>query len=106
MAEVLSQPQFQVLTHAKNGAITGRVYFPALFLAGFHSSVIKWLQRQEIFFDEKDLKQYQDGSFRVYFRTRSSPETEYFRLIAMIEQQSPKPHGLTRNDTKRNLYTR
>ena len=33
MALVLNQPQFQVLTHQQTNAITGRIYFPALFLA-------------------------------------------------------------------------
>lgn len=86
MAIVISHPQFQVLTHKQTGAISGRIYFPALFLAEFNKSVVEWLQRQEIFFDEKDLKIYGDGSFRVYFRTRLSPETEYLTLITMIEE--------------------
>ncbi|RAM48045.1 MAG: hypothetical protein C6Y22_30060 [Hapalosiphonaceae cyanobacterium JJU2] len=81
MAEVLVEPQFQIFTHPKTGAKVGRIYFPALFLAEFHASVTKWLQRREIIFDEKDLKQYGDGSFRLYFRTQSSLETEYFRLV-------------------------
>jgi hypothetical protein len=81
MAEVLSEPQFQIFTHTKTGIKVGRIYFPALFLAEFHISVTQWLQQQEIIFDEKDLKQYGDGSFRLYFRTNNSPETEYFRLV-------------------------
>lgn len=81
MAEVLVEPQFQIFTHPKTGVKVGRIYFPALFLAEFHASVTKWLQRREIIFDEKDLKQYGDGSFRLYFRTQSSLETEYFRLV-------------------------
>ncbi|RUT03843.1 hypothetical protein DSM106972_047570 [Dulcicalothrix desertica PCC 7102] len=86
MAIVLSQPQFQVLTHLHTGVISGRIYFPALFLAEFYSYVIQWLQRQEISFDEKDLKSYSDGSFRVYFKAQQSPETEFLALIAMIEE--------------------
>lgn len=86
MAIIIAQPQFQVLTHAQTGAVSGRIYFPALFLAEFHSNVVQWLQRQEISFYEKDLKIYSDGSFRIYFKTRLSPETEYLILIAMIEE--------------------
>ncbi|NJO63313.1 MAG: hypothetical protein HC836_35410 [Richelia sp. RM2_1_2] len=78
MASVLSEPQFQILTHPKTGVKTGRIYFPALFLADYHESITQWLQRQEIIFCETDLKQYDDGSFRLYFRTINSLETEYF----------------------------
>jgi hypothetical protein len=81
MAEILSEPQFQVLTHCHTGEKTGRIYFPALFLAEFHISVTQWLQQQEIIFYEKDLKLYEDGSFRLYFRTSNSLETQYFRLV-------------------------
>ena len=88
MAEVLNKPQFQVLTHCHTGEKIGRIYFPALFLAEFHTSVSQWLQQQKILFDEQDIKQYADGSFRIYFRTKLSPDTEYFHLIAMIGQQS------------------
>ncbi|MBV6622525.1 MAG: hypothetical protein KI793_06175 [Rivularia sp. (in: Bacteria)] len=88
MAEVLSEPQFQIFTHLKTGIKTGRIYFPALFLADYHESIAQWLQRQEIIFDERDLKQYPDGSFRLYFRTSNSLEIEYFSLIApLIRQQ-------------------
>ncbi|MBW4604326.1 MAG: hypothetical protein KME29_33355 [Calothrix sp. FI2-JRJ7] len=86
MAIVIAQPQFQVLTHAQTKAVSGRIYFPALFLAEFHCYVIYWLQRQEISFDEKDLKIYSDGSFRIYFKAQQSPETEFLALIAMIEE--------------------
>ncbi|RUT04019.1 hypothetical protein DSM106972_049330 [Dulcicalothrix desertica PCC 7102] len=85
MAIVLAHPQFQVLTHVQTGAVKGRIYFPALFLAEFSGAVIKWLQRQEISFEEKDLKIYSDGSFRIYFKTRLSPEIEYLALIKIIE---------------------
>ena len=81
MAEVLSEPQFQILTHPKTGVQTGRIYFPALFLTDYHESIVQWLQRQEILFNEQDLKQYPDGSFRLYFRTNNSLETEYLQLI-------------------------
>lgn len=88
MVLVLIHPQFQVLICKRTGNISGRIYFPALFLAEFYSIVIMWLQRQEIIFDEKDLKMYADGSFRIYFSTQFSPEVEYQRLIVMLEQQS------------------
>jgi hypothetical protein len=48
MVEVLITPQFQVFTHQDTGQKTGRIYFPALFLAEFHRSVSQWLQKQEI----------------------------------------------------------
>ena len=81
MASVLSEPQFQILTHPKTGVKTGRIYFPALFLADYHESITQWLQRQDILFCEADLKQYPDGSFRLYFRTINSLETEYLQLV-------------------------
>jgi hypothetical protein len=84
MAEVLSEPQFQVLTHRNTGQKTGRIYFPALFLAEFHTSVSQWLQEQEIIFDEKDLKRYEDGSFRLYFRANNYLKGEYLRLVNIL----------------------
>ncbi|BAY86085.1 hypothetical protein NIES267_55910 [Calothrix parasitica NIES-267] len=81
MAEVLSEPQFQILTHSKTGVKTGRIYFPALFLADYYESTVHWLQRQEIIFGERDLKQYGDGSFRLYFKTTNCLFTEYSQLI-------------------------
>ena len=84
MAEVLTEAQLQIFTHPKTGVKVGRIYFPALFLADYHKSVTKWLQRREVIFDEKDLKQYADGSFRLYFRTNNSLETEYFKLITPL----------------------
>jgi hypothetical protein len=81
MAEVLSTPQFQILTHQYTGEKVGRIYFPALFLSEFHECVTQWLQQQEIIFYETDIKRYGDGSFRLYFRTINPPEVEYFRLV-------------------------
>ncbi len=81
MSSVLSEPQFQIFTHSKTGVKTGRIYFPALFLADYHESITKWLQRQEIIFSERDLKQYEDGSFRLYFRTNNSVLSEYLQLV-------------------------
>jgi hypothetical protein len=57
MAEVLTEPQFQILTHQYTGEKTGRIYFPALFLAEFHEFVIQWLQQQEIIFYETYVTQ-------------------------------------------------
>ncbi|BAY99974.1 hypothetical protein NIES37_39570 [Tolypothrix tenuis PCC 7101] len=96
MAEVLAKPQFQIFTHIKTGAKVGRIYFPALFLAEFHAIVFQWLQRQEIIFDEKDIKQYGDGSFRVYFRTNNSLESEYFQLVKPLTIQ--KQHSYFENN--------
>ncbi|PAX51235.1 hypothetical protein [Brunnivagina elsteri] len=86
MAEVLSEPQFQILTHQYTGEKTGRIYFPALFLAEFHECVTQWLQQQEIIFSETDLKRYEDGSFRLYFKTNNNPEKTYFRLLRTTEK--------------------
>lgn len=87
MAEVLSTPQFQVLTHQYTGEKTGRIYFPALFLAEFHGCVTQWLRQQEVIFDETDLKHYGDGSFRLYFRVNSFLEGEYFRLVNTLMEK-------------------
>jgi hypothetical protein len=86
MAEVLSEPQFQILTHQYTGEKTGRIYFPALFLAEFHASVAQWLQQQKIIFEERDLKQYGDASFRLYFKTSDELERVYFQLITMTKK--------------------
>ncbi len=88
MSEVLTKPQFQLLTHRYTGEKTGRIYFPALFLAEFHTSVNQWLQKQEIIFDKRDLKQYGDGSFRLYFRIINPLEAEYFRLVSSLTRKS------------------
>jgi len=81
MAEVLSEPQFQIFTHPKTGVKTERIYFPALFLTDYHAFITQWLQRKDILFTPKDLKRYPDGSFRLYFRTNNSLETEYLQLV-------------------------
>jgi hypothetical protein len=104
MAEVLNTPQFQILTHQYTGEKTGRIYFPALFLAEFHVNlatgeyphgkvhecVTQWLQQQEIIFSETDLKRYEDGSFRLYFKTDNNPEKTYFRLLRTTEKSRLK----------------
>jgi hypothetical protein len=86
MAEVLSSPQFQVLTHQHTGEKTGRIYFPALFLVEFYLRVIEWLKSSDINFDSGDIKKYDDGSFRLYFKTCDAPEKAYFRLLKMTEE--------------------
>ena len=83
MALVLNQPQFQVLTHQQTNAITGRIYFPALFLAEYNPIVKEWLQTQEIQFDKRDVKLYGDGSFRIYFRS-NSPKKQYLQLMKSL----------------------
>jgi hypothetical protein len=84
MPEVLSKPQFQILTHQYTGEKTGRIYFPALFLAEFHISVTQWLQQQKITFDERDVKRYGDGSFRLYFKSDDDLECVFHRLRKII----------------------
>jgi hypothetical protein len=88
MSEVLKEPQFQILTHQDTGDKTGRIYFPALFLSEFHECVTQWLRQQEIIFTEVDIKQYGDGSFRLYFRVANSLEGEYFRLVNRLIEKS------------------
>jgi hypothetical protein len=86
MASVVTSPQFQILTHQITGEKTGRIYFPPLFLAEFYQVVINWLKGSDIKFDERDIKKYDDGSFRLYFKTCNQPEMAYFRLIKMTGQ--------------------
>jgi hypothetical protein len=86
MAAVLSKPQFQVFTHSITGEKTGRIYFPALFLAEFYQVVVKWLEYSDISFDERDIKKYGDGSFRLYFKTFNAHEIAYLRLMIMTEK--------------------
>ncbi|MDF5733874.1 MAG: hypothetical protein PUP92_39360 [Rhizonema sp. PD38] len=83
MAEVLTQPQFQILTHQHTNAKTGRIYFPALFLAEYYPVVNDWLLTQEIQFEERDIKLYGDGSFRIYFHSNSLKK-QYLQLIKML----------------------
>jgi hypothetical protein len=87
MAEVLSEPQFQIFTHPKTRIKTGRIYFSALFLAEFYQIVIKWLRCSEINFEERDIKKYSDGSFRLYFKTPYAPEIAYLKLIKMSQAE-------------------
>jgi hypothetical protein len=77
MAEVLDRPQFQVLTNPKTGKKTGRVYFPGLYIFENRETIEGWLTREKVHFEERDIKLYGDGSFRLYFKTS---ETEYKRL--------------------------
>ncbi|MBW4635058.1 MAG: hypothetical protein KME30_25105 [Iphinoe sp. HA4291-MV1] len=83
MAEVLTQPQFQVVTHKRTGAKTGRIYFPAAFVAEYHLTVKQWLLTQDIQFELRDLKLYADGSFRIYFLS-NSPKKQYLHLIQSL----------------------
>ncbi len=86
MALVLSKPQFQVFTHSSTGEKTGRIYFPALFLAEFYRVVIKWLECSDISFDERDIKKYGDGSFRLYFKAFDTYEKVYLQLMIMTSK--------------------
>jgi hypothetical protein len=91
MPEVLTKPQFQVLTHRNTGEKTGRIYFPALFLADFYRVVIEWLKGTDITFDSRDIKKYDDGSFRLYFKTCDAPEKAYFQLVKMAREGFDSP---------------
>ncbi|MDM9383494.1 hypothetical protein QUB80_22670 [Chlorogloeopsis sp. ULAP01] len=69
MAVVLTLPQAQILIHQITGAKTGRVYFPAIFVAENQDSIKTWLSQDDISFSERDIKYYSDGSFRIYFKS-------------------------------------
>ena len=68
MADIVNNPEFQILTHQQTGKQTGRVYFPAIWLAENHQKATDWMRLREIQFDEHDIKLYGDGSIRIYFR--------------------------------------
>jgi hypothetical protein len=77
MAEVLDKPQFQVLTHQQTGEKTGRVYFPGLYICENKEVIQKWMRKVIVYFKQRDIKLYGDGSIRLYF---TAPEAEYQRL--------------------------
>ena len=89
MTPVLNKPQFQVFTHSSTGEKTGRIYFPALFLAEFYQVVIKWLESSDINFDERDIKKYGDGSFRLYFKAFDAYDKAYSQLMIMTSESKP-----------------
>ena len=77
MSTVYKNPDFVILTHHTTKEKTGRIYFPALWLAENHAKVTAWLKSNAVVFTERDLKIYSDGSFRLYFKASAK---EYSRL--------------------------
>lgn len=77
-------PEFQILTNVKTGERWGRFYVPAAYLAKNGDRFAKWMEQPHINIDPRDLKQYDDGSFRLCFR---STEREYARCAKYY----PKP---------------
>ncbi|NEU71712.1 hypothetical protein PI95_003705 [Hassallia byssoidea VB512170] len=69
MSDILTLPQAQILTHQVTSKQTGRVYFPAMFVAENQDFIKSWLSQDDISFDERDIKYYSDGSFRIYFKS-------------------------------------
>jgi hypothetical protein len=77
MAEVLDRPQFKVLTHQQTGEKTGRVYFPSLYICENKELIQEWMSEAIVYFTQRDVKLYGDGSVRLYFK---APDAEYQRL--------------------------
>ena len=69
-------PEFRLFVHQVTGAKSGRLYIPACYLAEYGDRFKAWLELPHIEFDQSDLKLYDDGSIRLYFR---STELEYAR---------------------------
>jgi hypothetical protein len=77
MTEVLNRPQFKILTHQQTGEKTGRVYFPSLYMCENREVIQKWMSKARVYFTQRDIKVYSDGSVRLYFK---APNAEYKRL--------------------------
>jgi hypothetical protein len=73
----LSQPEFQLLVNPKTGQKRGRIYFPKSYISQNLTELIAWLKQNNIYFTQKSVKRYQDGSFRLIFE---SNENEYEAL--------------------------
>ncbi len=70
----LNQPEFQLIVNPKTGQKRGRIYFPKLYICQNREPVKNWLKQKKIYFTQKDVKLYADGSFRLYFE---APISEY-----------------------------
>lgn len=69
-----NQPQFQLILNSYTGRLIGRIYFPKLYIYQNREPVQNWLEQKKIYFTQKDVKLYADGSFRLYFE---APLSEY-----------------------------
>lgn len=72
-----NQPQFQLILNTDTGQRIGRIYFPKVYIFQHTELVESWLKQKKIYFTQKDVKRYADGSFRLYFE---APISEYERL--------------------------
>ena len=66
--------QFQIIVNPHTGRRIGRIYFPRLYISRHKEAVKSWLEQKKIYFTQKDVKLYRDGSFRLYFE---APLFEY-----------------------------
>ncbi len=73
----LSQPEFQLLVNPKTGQKRGRIYFPKSYISQNLTELTAWLKQNKIYFTQKSVKRYQDGSFRLIFE---SNQNEYEAL--------------------------
>ncbi|HAX87978.1 MAG TPA: hypothetical protein DCY91_17350 [Cyanobacteria bacterium UBA11370] len=86
MSEIIPEKsQFQIIVNSHTGRTIGRIYFSKVYICQ-HREVLKtWLKKKTIYFTQKDVKLYTDGSFRLYFE---APQSEYEILNRAI---SPYP---------------
>jgi len=68
----LNQPEFQLLVNPKTGFKRGRIYFPKLYISQNLTELTAWLKQNKIYFTQKSVKRYQDGSFRLIFESNQS----------------------------------
>jgi hypothetical protein len=68
----LNQPEFQLLVNPKTGFKRGRIYFPKLYISQNLDELTAWLKQNKIYFTQKSVKRYQDGSFRLIFESNQS----------------------------------
>ena len=68
----LNQPEFQLLINPKIGKNRGRIYFPKLYIFQNITELTAWLKQNKIYFTQKSVKRYQDGSFRLIFESNQS----------------------------------
>jgi hypothetical protein len=71
---LIEKPQFRIIVNSKTGRQVGQIYFPKLYICQNREPVKNWLEQKKIYFTQKDVKLYADGSFRLYFE---APISEY-----------------------------
>lgn len=83
----IERPEFQLLVHQVTGEKTGRIYAPTSYINNYRARFERWLSSNHIQFDESDLKFYDDGSVRIYFK---STDAEYERCAKYFPKQNNK----------------